>query len=198
MNNIIFQIVLVVISVGLFLTVVNPLYTSEDPAKPGIKAIQAEIAKYDEAINKSQQLNDAKNKLVASKNSIDATQLANLAKLLPDSIDNIRLIIDINNIAQPLGLVLKNLRFTGGDSKGGGSTASGSGDSREIAIGGDQTVGSVTLSFNVTAQYNVFKEFIKKLESSLRLLDVTIVSMKPLDKTDFYDFSVTLKTYWLR
>lgn len=106
MNNIIFQIVLVVISVGLFLTVVNPLYTSEDPAKPGIKAIQAEIAKYDEAINKSQQLNDAKNKLVASKNSIDATQLANLAKLLPDSIDNIRLIIDINNIAQPLGLVV--------------------------------------------------------------------------------------------
>lgn len=120
MNNIIFQVVLVIISVGLFFTVINPLYTSTDAANPGIKVIQAEIEKYDDAINKSQQLNDEKNKLVATKNSIDQDKLANLDRLLPDSIDNIRLIIDINNIAQPFGIVLKNLHFTGNDSKGGG------------------------------------------------------------------------------
>ena len=68
---------------------------------------------------------------------------------------------------------------------------------REIAIGGNETIGSVTLGFSVTTRYQTFKDFLHSLENSLRLADVTNISIKNTSG-DFYDFDVTIKTYWLR
>ncbi|MDO8492239.1 MAG: hypothetical protein Q7S34_01180 [bacterium] len=194
MNRIIFQIILVVVSVALFFSFVDPLYRSESETNLGIKKLNSEIQKYDEAINKSEELLQEKKRLVNIRDSIDEKSRLRLEKLLPDSIDNIRLIIDINNIARPYGLVLKNLRLTAFDNKPKGATDA---SVREVAIGGNETIGSVTLGFGVTARYEVFKQFMHDLESSLRLVDVTDLALKNSEK-DFYDFDVTLKTYWLR
>jgi Tfp pilus assembly protein PilO len=157
--------------------------------------LKAEIQKYDEAINKSEELIAERDRLIAVKNSIDETSRKNLEKLLPDSIDNIRLIIDINNIARRYGLVMKNLHLTGNEGTKTGAVAAP--DDRGVAIGGNDTIGSVTISFSVNARYETFKQFMKDLEDSLRLVDVTDFSLKNTDK-DYYDFDVTLKTYWLR
>ncbi len=198
MNRIIFQVFLVIVSVALFFTVADPLYRSEDPVDPGIKKIKEEVARYDEAINKSEELVREKNKLLASKNAMSEEDRNRLERLLPDSIDNIRLVIDINNIARPYGIVLKGLRFTGDKpSASSGETKSNVSNRREIAIGGNETTGSVTLGFSVTARYQTFKEFLHDLENSLRLVDVTSVAVKNSNQ-DFYDFDVAIKTYWLR
>lgn len=194
MNKIIFQIILVVVSVALFFSFVDPLYRSEDEINPGIKKLNAEIQKYNDAIDKSEQLIEERDRLIQVKNDIDENSKIRLERLLPDSIDNIRLIIDINNIAKPYGLVLKNLRLAGIDEKKKGADDL---SVREVAIGGNDTIGSVTLGFSVSARYETFKQFMRDLESSLRLVDVTDLSIKSTDK-DFYDFDVTLKTYWLR
>lgn len=195
MNRIIFQVTLVIVAVALFFSFVDPLYRNEDPANPGIKLLQAEIKKYDEAIDRSQELVAEKTRLVAKRDAIDEGSRIRLEKLLPDSIDNIRLIIDINNIARPYGMVLKNLRLTGLDESG--KTNGASAEAREAVIGGNETIGSVTLGFAVTARYENFKDFMRDLERSLRLVDVTDLTLKSTEK-DFYEFDVTLKTYWLR
>jgi len=195
MNRIISQVVLVIVSVALFFSFVDPLYRREDPEKPGIKVLQAEIAKYDEALDRSKELVAEKTRLVAVRASIDAESRERLEKLLPDSIDNIRLIIDINNIAKPYNLFLNDLKLTGLDETGKSDNTTAA--AREAAIGGNETIGSVTLSFAVTAQYEVFKQFMRDLEKSLRLVDVTDLSLKAAEQ-DYYEFKVTLKTYWLR
>ncbi len=193
MNKIIFQVILIIISVGLFFTVIDPMYRSADPAKPGIETIKKEIADYDVAIDNSDKFVREKNKLLEEKNNLNQDDRNRLERLLPDSIDNIRLVIGINDIARPYGLVLKSLRFSGNTSKGGED----SGEEREIAIGGNEVIGSVTLGFSVSAKYEVFKQFLKSLESSLRLADVTNVSVRS-GAGDVYDYDITIKTYWLR
>jgi Tfp pilus assembly protein PilO len=199
MNKVIFQVILVVVSVGLFFTVVDPLYRSEDSEKPGIKSLQASISKYNEAIDKSEELIREKERLLEVRRSMNQNDRAALEKLLPDSIDNIRLIIDIDSIALRYGLVLKNLRFTGGNNtkQSSASTAPKAADNN-ISIGGNDVVGTVTFGFSVTARYEVFKQFLRDLEKSLRLLDITQLSIKATDETDFYTYDVTIKTYWLR
>ena len=141
MNRIFYQIILVVTSVVLFFSFVDPLYRNEDELNPGIKKLNAELQKYNDAIDKSEQLIEERDKLIKINNSIDENNKIRLERLLPDSIDNIRLIIDINNIARPYGLVLKSLRLTEVDEKKNSNVVT---NSREVAIGGNDTIGSVT------------------------------------------------------
>lgn len=193
MNRIAFQVVLVVVSVALFFAFSNPLYTNsagDDPKEWGIQRLKQEIDTYNNAIDTSEQLVAQKASLIAKRDSIDPKNRERLERLLPDTIDNIRLIIDINNIAKPYGLVLKNLQLAGAEKNGA------KGDSAGVAIGGNDTIGSVTMQFSVTARYPVFKQFLRDLQNSLRLVDVTDVKITGGTK-DFYDYSVTLKTYWL-
>ena len=206
MNKIIFQVVLVVISVGLFFTVADPLYRSVDPAKPGIKMLKEETGKYDEALDNYEKLVRKREELLAVRNSMDEGDRNDLERLLPDSIDNIRLLIDIDSIALRYGLVLKNLRFTGDDAARVGTSGAKKGAAAETAgresggiiIGGNETVGAVTFGFSVSAPYETFKEFLHDLEKSLRLLDVTDLAIRTYPDKDFYDFDITIKTYWLR
>ena len=121
MNRIIFQVVLVVVSVALFFTFIDPKYRYSDGTeweKWGITRLKEEIAKYADAIGNANTLVDEREKLVRKSANIPEGDKNRLNRLLPDSIDNIRLIIDINNIAVPYGLIPKNIRLTGNDEKG--------------------------------------------------------------------------------
>ena len=44
-------------------------------------------------------------------NSFDPNDLAKLQTLLPDNVDNIRLILEIENVAAPYGMVLKDVKY---------------------------------------------------------------------------------------
>lgn len=194
MNRIIFQVLLVVVSVGLFFTVADPTYRRDDPQNPGIKYLQNEIAKYDEALTRSQELIADKKRLTDKSNAIKPTDRANLERLLPDAIDNIRLLIDIDSIALRYGLVLKNVRFTESQRQGA------SDDSSSLSIGGNDTIGTVTFGFSVSTRYETFKAFLRNLEQSLRLIDITELSVSASETatSDVYDYNVTMKTYWLK
>jgi hypothetical protein len=53
------------------------------------------------------------------------------------------------------------------------------------------------VSFNVTAPYQQFISFMQDLEASLRVMDLTHLTVSAND-TGTYDFGVQLTTYWLR
>jgi Tfp pilus assembly protein PilO len=57
--------------------------------------------------------------------------------------------------------------------------------------------GTVGISFSVTASYDNFQNFLTDLEKSLRLVEITDLSVNG-NNTGLYDFSVGLKTYWLK
>ncbi len=112
--------------------------------------------------------------------------------MIPDSVENIGLIIDLNNIANAKGVELLNPSISGGG--GGGTPVAGSGASSD-----GKKYGSITLAFGVTTTYDKFLDFIKELENTLRLVDITGLSFPaPDEKTGISTFSITMQTYWLK
>lgn len=177
MSNIISSI-LILASIGLFFGYVDPTYAV-------INEKTVEKADYDRALNNSKELQAARDKLLEKFNNMDKADLSDIIKLLPDNIDNVRLIIDIDEMAKNYGMRIRNFKTDTG--------------TKSDTIGANNTpYGTLTLSFSTTAPYQTFLSFIRDLEDSLRIIDVTSVEFASSDTGDLYDYKVSVKTYWLK
>lgn len=182
--NLITPIFLIIASVGIFYGYINPNYRGEN-VPMNIEKLMQERKKYTEALNNSNDLISVRNSLVEKSNMIPADNLERLKKLLPDHVDNARLIIDIDGIASKHGLNIRNLEI--------GNDVGGQGE-----LGPDNNpYGTITLKFNVIAPYDKFRTFVKDLEESLRIIDVVGISFNSTE-TGYYDYGVTIKTYWIK
>ncbi len=177
--------ILVVAAIGLF-----AMYTS--PTYQGLKGTQEKVAAYDDALNKSQELKSLRDKLQSARNALSSDNVQKLQHLLPDQVDNIRLIIDINNIAAHHGLSLSNVAL--------GDVSNSSSGQSAVAVGPiTDAVGSVALGFSVAASYEDFLAFLQDLEHSLRIIDVQKLSFSSSAGAapGKYTFDFSIRTYWL-
>lgn len=161
---------------GLFL--IRPLYAD-------VEQLSTENAAYSVALENGKAFDDKLDVLIGKKSQFSPDELDHLEKMIPGKIDNVRLVVEINELARKFGTGIKNVKIT--DAKP---------DSPD-----DQNIdpyGSVALGFSVTIPYAQFTQFLKALESNLRLADVTTLSFKPNDLSNTYDFNVTVRTYWLK
>lgn len=182
MTRFIFPVLLLAASIGLFMLYTNPQYQQ-------VKSLKAQAASYDDALNKSQELKKVRDQLLARYNTFSQDDRAKLQAVLPDNVDNIRLVIDINNIASRHALAIKDLAI--GKAEDGATVRS------AAAVGASgSAVGSVDLGFAVTASYDDFLAFLADLEHSLRLVDVENIGLTTSDK-GLMNFTLSIRTYWL-
>jgi len=172
-------IVLLIISGVIFFVFVDDTYND-------IKIMKEERSLFSEALDNSKELQAIRDDLLATYNSFSGVDLARLEKLLPNNVDNVRLVRDIDGIAAKYGMSLRNVSLNIGDG--------GSGDSISVS---ENVHGSIVLNFSVAAPYRVFLSFLKDLEKSLRIVDVVHVGFSSADK-DFYEYDVAIRTYWLK
>jgi hypothetical protein len=174
--------ILVVAGITLFVMYTNPAYQ-------GVKGLQAQAASYDEALKSAQKLRETRDSLLAKQNSFPQEDLTRLQRILPDNVDNIRFIIDINNIAARHSLALGNVNL----GEGGAIEA---GQAADAATG--DPVGSVNVGFSVTtANYDNFLAFLQDLEHSLRLVDVKTLSFTAAEANAPVTYTLLVSTYWL-
>ncbi len=190
MKNIIATI-LFATSVGLFFLFTNPLYvgkgdTSDDISEKGVKELLKRKSEYETAKNNSGKILKKRDELIEQRNSFSQNDRKNIVQLIPDNIDNVQLILDLNGIAKRYGMLLKGIRIEQGSTLKEG----------QIGVNKDQ-LSSISVSFKVAATYETFVKFLQDLETSLRIVDVTKLSFKPTD-TGVYNFDITIKTYWLK
>jgi Tfp pilus assembly protein PilO len=157
--------------------------------KRSVISLQKEDDEYLKALNTIQEIIKKRDALEAKRGQISAENLAKLDKILPDSIDNIQLVIEMNQVAQLHALTLKNLKVDSATKTDQNKTSQTSQDTGKY--------GTVGLSFSVSASYSNFQSFLDDLERSLRLLEITDLSISS-SETGVYDFTVSLKTYWLK
>ncbi len=197
MLKVIFPILLLSTSVLMFFTFINPHYQK-------IKTEKIELSDYNEALDNSKIILGQKNDLLATVNEIPQEQKDKLEKLLPSNIDNIRLIIEINNIAKRYGIVLRAIEF--GSTPGSGdkktdSSQMGQKGAAPSTTGGNNEYGTVTLGFTTVASYKTCVSFLKEIETSLRLVEIKSVLFdapaSSQDK-DLYTFRIELSTFWLK
>lgn len=189
-------LILIAIAITSFFTLVTPVYR-------GLSDMRVEIASYNEALGNSKALEKERDKLVAKFNSFRPEDLSRLEKLLPENADNIRLILEIEQIALPYGMTLKDVKYNTTD------TAAAAGNSvvqRTGARQSSKSYGVMELQFATSATYDNFINFTKDLESNLRIVDVAAISFSSdkgpsLGKVapqSAYDYSFKIKTYWLK
>jgi len=178
-------------SIGIYFLFTDKMFAQ-------INQKQAQITKYDQALDSAEKLAEQKQSLKDQVAGLPSEDVVRLNKILPDNADNVRLIIDINNIAEMYGLSLKNIAIS--DKDGQEIEENYSDD-----LGGDSDLASaqygiITISFGVTSTYDNFVNFLKALEKSIRLNDVVKLSIdsSSTENNNIYDFSLTLKTYWIK
>ncbi len=182
MRQLLVPIILVGISIALFVMYTNPTYQSA-------KGVLVEVNSYNDALNKSQELRRIRDEKIAAYNTFTPENITRLVSVLPDNVDNIHLIIDINNIAARHGLTLKNVSL---------GTISDSASARSaLAVGASgEALGSIELGFGISSSYDNMLVFIKDLEHSLRVMDIEKITFVAGEK-DMSDYSFTIRTYWL-
>ncbi len=191
MNKGVAPILLLILAVGVYFT-----FTKSKVDE--IKSIKTVNAGYEEALENVEKLIKVRDGVLKTYNSIDEVDRRRLDKIIPNNIDNVRLIIDIKGIGEQHGLTLRNVK-TSAKSAATTNSANGVGIGSEVsAYGSDSSkYETVTLSFEVAASYKSFVELLKSIESSLRILDISKIDIIAND-TNIYDYEVELKTYWLK
>lgn len=199
MNRNVIAIIFIILSIGIFFTVTDKRYQN-------IKVIKEKNAEYVSAIKSSVELLRKRDALSDAYNSINPEDVSRLNRMVPDTIDNVRLIIDVNNIATRNGLVFKDVKVTQASdaTESAGSTratiapAPGTTVSNSVPNSlKDQTPEAVDISFSVTASYQKFLALLADIEATLRITTVTKVSFDATEDNK-YDFDIQLRTYWLR
>ncbi len=186
--------ILIALAIAAFFMFTDPMY-QEITSKRQI------VDSYNQALDNSKALESERDKLTQKYNSFDPNNLARLQKLLPNNVDNIRLILEIENIASPYGMLLKNVKY---------DTTNGKSDtvSSIVPTTGNPSpkdYGVWDLEFSTQGTYNNFVNFLKDLENNLRIVDVSSIQFSSniglglnpsLSQSYKYDFRV--KTYWLK
>ena len=186
-----------IVAVGVFFVYTQPKYNE-------VQARQQQNDQYNQALDKAAELQQLKTTLLSSYNAFNPADTSRLQKLLPDHVDNVRLILDIDNLAGQYGMALQNVVIN--------TPTSGSTPTAIGAIGASKdTYDSLTLKFTTHGTYPNFIRFMQALESSLRIVDLISLSLQPeaaggssagsagtRSSTSSYRYDITIRTYWLR
>lgn len=176
------------ISIGIFFAYINPTWTGT------IAAVKAQIAQDDHSLAMADQYTAQLATLTASKNAMDTNSLQRLQAFLPDSVNNVAIILDLNALAARSNLSLKSINVNTAQS----DSTSQSGTSGPDASGAAfSPTSSVDLVLSAGGTYNAIVTFLQGVELSERLLDVQDIKITGSD-TGVYGVTMTIRLYWLR
>ena len=173
-------------------------FTYTQPQYDAVQKVNASVAQYDLALLKANELQQLKQTLLTRYNTFDPAQVARLQKLLPDHVDNVRLILDIDSMAGKHGMALQNVVVNSAGTAQVNQASVG-------AVGASKTkYDSLTIKFSTLGNYQTFKQFIADIEQSLRVADLVALSISRVSDGSVssvepvFTYDITLRTYWLK
>lgn len=181
MKNI-WPIILIAISVGLFFFYIDPAYKE-------IQELGLQKQEYDTVLANAEEFQKKRDELRQKYNQFSPDEVEKLRKLLPDTVDNVRLILDIDNIATQHDIVIQNISIIQSES-----------NNKQSSSRSTSAYGEIGVSFSFSASYSQFRSFLRDLEDSLRLVDITDITASKTKSTEGsgLNYTMSLKTYWLR
>lgn len=188
MFKILIPILGIIIAVGLFFTYIQPTFSE-------VRMIQDETAQYAEATEKATELQQRITQLKAQQERISQEDRARLETLLPNVLDEVTLLIDINTLASAHNLILSDIDV--GNTEGvdtavveqQGATPATADPLREQYV-------PLDIGFSVAGSYADFRNFLKELERSLVLTEVTQIQFTE-SEGDLTRFDIVVRFYSL-
>lgn len=159
-----------------------------------IKITQGEAAQYEEAASKAQELNAELARKLNEKRGYSVEDLERLDALVPSSINEVKILADISELARTHNMLFGNVNVENVDGGAGegpsGSTEEGSSLSRTVSYA---DIESTSLTFSLIGTYDQFKAFIADLEQSLVMMEITGIDFTTGEgNLQQYEVAVTL------
>lgn len=196
-----FPLLALVVAVALFFAYVKPTFSGP------ISATRAQIASYNDALVAADRFQQKETELTQERAQIPSDSLQRLSEFLPDGVDNVQLILDLDALAARSGVTLSDFSTQGDQQSGQSAAAPGSQSTPStgstIPALGQQSLESgsplesLSLTFKAIGSYASFRSFLAGMENSLRPLDITDLQVKQTE-TGVYSYAVTVRIYWLR
>lgn len=190
MSNRLVPMLALIVAAGIFFGYARPAWTGS------IATTQGEIDSYNRALASAAEYETRQDELLRAQNALPAEKLARLNNFLPDGVNNVELILDLDALAASSGVALSNFDIQSAQSNGGAGAAGRPSAGAAIALA-ESPVDSLQISLTATATYDAFRAFLRGIEASERILDVTSLQVAP-STTGVYNYSLTLRLYWLR
>jgi Tfp pilus assembly protein PilO len=190
------------------------------PTYDHITATNVQVSDYTQALAKAREVDELKRALIAKYNQFNPKNIDRLKKFLPDHVDNVRLVLDLDGIASRHGLRIGNVAARKEGDKVGTKTADDT-IGIDTAVTDARSYKSLILEFTVTASYQDYIAFIRDIEQSLRLVDMVGLTMEATESASplttplelralggtspdpsqninpVYRFTTDIRTYWL-
>lgn len=197
MFRIIFPLFLIGLAITGFALIVSP-YTKQ------ITLLKGQISSYNEALDNAASIEAEREKLTQKFNSMNPTDIDKLEKMLPDSVDNIKLVLEIEKLATPYGMFLRDVKYDTLKKDANQPDANQVYQGSEMNIPEQTNYGTWDLEFSVEGSYVNFLNFLRDLERNLRVLDISGIQFSSISTAtvdvsrDVYKYGFKVKTYWLK
>ena len=144
-----------------------------------VAELKIESAQFDEALKSAKELENTIERLTRESDNIQTSDLDKLEILLPDHIDSIRFIYDLNTIADIHNKTL--------------------GEVSVKELEGDRFTSTI-VTFSINGTYSELLAFLSDLELSLRIIDVQSISFKVTNDSDKdgIDYTIVIATHVLK
>jgi len=171
---------------------VRPMYAD-------LTAVQDDVAEYDDVLADAEEFNQLLNSLYAKQNSFSALERERLDFLVPDKIDEIRILVDLEALAKREGLLFRDINSTLEESEQDRAAP----DKRQtnVSVAEDEFDGrleSRDVTFTVSGTYRQFRAFLRQVEQSLILMEIVKIDFTSAADTALWDYNVTVRIFGLQ
>lgn len=142
--------------------------------------------KYLDSLETVNNIENKKNELLTKFNEISDVDKKNIETVLPDSLNFVRLISQIDAVAANYGISISRISSKRTSSSGGISTE----DTQP-----QKDYNSSIIGFSFVASYDRFNAFLRDLEKSLRILDIRSAKLET-QEDGVYSYDIEFETYW--
>ena len=184
MTNRLLPVIFILIALGIFFGYVNPTYSAK------VKTLRDDIRGYDAALAAARAFNDKQAELKNQRNALSEEAVDRIKAFLPDGVDNVQLILDLNALAVRSGIELSDFDVGSSEEEESGQIGVG-------ALESDLPYESLDITLTGVGTYEAFKKFLSGIEWSLRPLDLVELTVDD-SPTGVYTYGMTFRIYWLR
>lgn len=177
-------------AIAVFFLYIRPTYSES------IVKTREQIQNYDNALVAAERFEEKEAQLSQARSQIPSESLARLNSFLPDGVDNVQLILDMDALAARSGMTLSDFDTQTGTDDGTSGTPTASGV-ETLGLISTTPIDSINLTFKATGTYTSFRAFLAGMENSLRPLDVVSIDVEE-SATGVYTYGITTRIYWLR
>jgi Tfp pilus assembly protein PilO len=183
MSKVLTPILLFIISIGLFFSYLKPAWG----ALQEYNNLKMTLT---EAIDHYTQLDEKVNALEEKQQRTIDNYGEDLLRILPDTVSTVRFLIDIDALTKQHNMTITSFDLPRQDVQ----------LTMKTEQGGNE-VKSMTISAELQGEYADFKDFLRAIESSKTLTDVTTIGIEKVTNETGTGYTlmyaVTMKLYWL-